>query len=279
MTTRGHIATLARLDLAEVARSRWLQVICGLYAVLATLFVLVGMRESSVVGFTGMGRVLFSLCHALILVLPLVALGVTGQVINRAREEGMLEILMSQPVRRSSYLAALTLVRVLALVAPLATLFVALALFGGLALEQPVPWGLVARSTAVCSALLFAFGSLGLATSVCVRSPARAMTYLILFWLAGVSLIDFGLIGLMLSWHLEPRAVFAIAAANPVQAARLALLSAAEPELATLGPVGFYLSGRFGPEGLLALGIGWPLAFGTACWAIALRWFRSGDAV
>ena len=52
------------------------------------------------------------------------------------------------------------------------------------------------------------------------------MTYLILFWVVGVALLDFGLIGAMLTWKLEPRLVFLIAAANPVEAARLALLSA-----------------------------------------------------
>jgi hypothetical protein len=105
------------------------------------------------------------------------------------------------------------------------------------------------------------------------------MTYLILFWVAGVALLDFGLIGLMLGWELNPRAVFLIAALNPVEAARLALLSAAEPDLATLGPVGFYLSNRVGATGLLAWGVAWPLAFGCAVWGLALRWFRRSDLV
>ena len=57
-------------------------------AVLAALFVLVGLRESSVLGFTGVGRVLFSLCHAFVLWLPLLALVGTGTAIARARERG-----------------------------------------------------------------------------------------------------------------------------------------------------------------------------------------------
>jgi len=272
-------AAMARLDLGEVVRSRWLLVCLGLYGALAGIFVLVGLRESGVVGFTGMGRALFSLCHALVLLLPLMALAVTGQVVNRARDEGALELFMSQPVRRASYFGAVSLVRTLALALPLALVFLLLAALGKIVFGEAVAWSFFARSAAVSAALLWAFAALGLATSVHVRQPARAMTYLILFWVAGVALLDFGLIGLMLGWELNPRAVFAIAALNPVEAARLALLSAAEPDLATLGPVGFYLANQVGASGLLAWGIAWPLAFGSLVWAFALRRFRRSDLV
>jgi len=268
---------MARLDVGEVIRSRWLLVCLGLYAALAVVFVLVGMRESGVVGFTGMGRVLFSLCHALVLLLPLMALTVTGQVVNRARDEGALELYMSQPVRRSSYIAAVSLVRTLALALPLAVVFLGLGLMGRTVFGEPIAWSFFARAAGVSAALLWAFAALGIATSVRVRQPARAMTYLILFWVAGVALLDFGLIGLMLGWQLNPRAVFLIAGLNPVEAARLALLSAAEPDLATLGPVGFYLSNQVGASGLLLWGIAWPLAFGFAVWTYALRSFRRSD--
>jgi ABC-2 type transport system permease protein len=273
------VLAVARLDLGEVGRSRWLPVCLGLYAALAAVFVLVGLRESSVVGFTGMGRVLFSLCHALVLILPLVALAVTGQVVGRAREEGALELLMSHPIRRSSYLLAVTAVRYLALTAPLVAVLLALGALGRLAFGEAIRWELAARAAAVCAALLWAFAGLGIAISVRVRNPARATTYLILAWLLGVALLDFGLIGLMLSWQIQPRAVLLLAALNPVESARLALLSAAEPDLATLGPVGFYLANELGPRALFALGIAWPLAFGALAWLFARRGFRRGDLV
>jgi ABC-2 type transport system permease protein len=273
------LLALARLDLAEVVRSRWLFVCLVLYAVLAGTFVLVGLRESTVVGFTGMGRVLFSLCHALVVVLPLVALAVTGQVVNGARAEGALELWMSQPLRRGSYLAAVTGVRTLALAVPLVVLLLLLGVIGRVAFGQAVPWAFVARSALLSSVLLWAFAALGIAISAGVRRPARAMTYLIVAWLLGVALLDFGLVGLLLRWNVQPQLVFALAALNPVQAVRLALLASAEPDLATLGPVGFYVANRLGPSALLALGIGWPTLFGALCWAFALRVFRRSDLV
>ena len=279
MSRERDFAAVARLEWAEVIRSRWLLVCIGVYAGLAALFVLVGLRESSVLGFTGLGRTLFSLSHALLLLLPLVALTATGQVVNRARDDGGLELLLSHPLRRSRYLAAVTATRFLGLALPLVVTLVAIGALGRLVAGQAVPWTFLARACALCTALLWAFSALGIAISVAVRSPARAMTYVVLAWAAAVALLDFGLIGLLLAWRLDPVAVFSLAVLNPVECVRVALLVAAEPDLATLGPVGFFLSTRLGPDALLALGLGWPLCFGALAWSAALRSFRRGDLV
>lgn len=273
------LTAMLRLDFAEVVRSRWLVAALGLYGALAALFVLVGLRESTVAHFTGMGRVLFSLCHTLLVVLPLLALAVTGQSVSRAREDGSLEILLSQPIRRSHYLLAVGIARVTALTIPLLSLLLGLALLGRIVFGQPIPWSFVGRAGLLSALLLFVFSAVGVAISVHVRSPARAMTYLIGVWLLAVALIDLGLIGLLLTWRLDPQVVFTLAALNPVQVVRLGLLAAAEPELAVLGPVGFYLSTRLGPEGLMGLAVAWPLALGCGVWWFTLRSFRRGDVV
>ena len=65
--------SVARLDLAEALRSRWVLFSGLAYALLGGAFVFVGMRESSVLGFSGMGRALLSMIHALLLLLPLFA--------------------------------------------------------------------------------------------------------------------------------------------------------------------------------------------------------------
>jgi len=276
--TRAELVAVARLDLGEVLRSRWLWLCVGIYAVLAAAFVLVGMRESSVLGFTGIGRVLFSLCHALVLVLPLLALLATVQAVNRARDDGSLELFLSHPIGRSAWLAGVTAVRVAALVGPLIVVMAGIAALGA-AQGQAVPWALFARAVAVCAALLAAYAGVGLAVSVAVRNPARAMTLVFLIWMVSVLLLDFAGIALLLQWRMPAQAVFALAAANPVQAARLALLSAAEPTLATLGPVGFYLATRVGAAALLGLGLAWPLAVGAGAWTFGWLRFRRGDLV
>ena len=273
------VLVAARLDFAEVVRSRWLLFCGGAYLLLAVIFVLVGLRESTVLGFTGVGRVLLSMCNALLLLLPLLALTVFAPVNGRARDDGTLELLFSQPLRRSAWFVGVSLTRYAVLVVPLVVLMVGLGLYGQLARGQAVPWPFVIRSLLISAALLAAFSGIGVLISTLVRNPARVTTYVILAWALGVALLDFGLIGVMLRWRIDAHAVFTLAALNPVQDARMALLSGLEPDLPTLGPVGFYLAHRFGATALFLLGVAWPVAVGVGTWTGACIAFRRGDLV
>lgn len=277
-TLLGEILAVARLDLAEILRSRWI-IFCGLvYAALAAILVLVGLRESTLMGFTGTGRVLMAFSQALTLVLPLLALTATGQVVGRARDEGTLELLLAQPIRRSAWITGVTLTRFLVLYVPLVVIVVGLCLVAAAA-GQAVPWPFVARVLGVSAALLWAFVGIGMALSVFVRNQARAITYVVLVWALAVALLDFGLVGLMLRWQIDAEATFLLAALNPVQDARLALLSGLDSELGTLGPVGVYLSTRIGPQALYILGLAWPALVGTLAWLAALMGFRKNDVI
>lgn len=281
MTATFHreVYAVARLELAEVLRSRWVLFCATAYAALAAGFVFIGMRESMVIGFSGMGRALLSLVHALLLLLPLLALTATAQVINRARDDGTLELLFSHPVRRSAYFTAVTLTRYAVLVVPLVTLLAGLALVGQWGFGQAIAWGFLLQTMVICAALLAAFVGIGIALSTLVRSQPRAVTWVIVLWALAVALIDFGLVGLMLQFRLNPQTVFLLASLNPVQAARMALLSGASSELTALGPVGFYLSTRIGPAGLYTLGVVWPFAAGALAWLLAAASFRRADIV
>ena len=274
---KRQILAIARLDLAEVLRSRWLAVTGVAYALLAIVFIAVGEREAPLLGFTGSARVLFSLGHALVLVLPLVALTATAPAIGRARDDGSLELLFSQPLGRGAYLVAITLVRVVAIIAPVALLFVAVAAWGSITHAQPIPWTYLGRVISVDAALAWAFAGIGMLISATARHPVRTLTYIVLVWAAAVVLVDAGLIGMLLRWRVDPHVVFTLAAINPVEEARLALLSGVDHDLSTLGPVGFYLSQQVGDRALYALGLAGPLAWGALAWLAALLRFRRGD--
>lgn len=277
MTAVRQARAIARLDLAEVLRSRWLTASVVAYAVLAGVLVAVGQREAPLLGFTGSARVMFSLSHALVLVLPLVALTATAPAIGRARDDGSLELLFAQPLGRGAYLVAITVVRVGALLAPVAAVFVVVALWGAISDGQPIPWSYLGRALGVLAALTWAFAGIGMAISTLVRHPVRMLTYVVVVWAAGVALLDAALIGVLLRWQIDPHVVFALAAINPVEDARLALLSGIDSDLSTLGPVGFYLAGRLGDAGLHALGVTIPLAWGSLAWIAALVHFRRAD--
>lgn len=269
---------LAKLDFYEVLRSRWLLACVTLYGLMAVGFMVVALHESDVIAFTGTSRVLLAFCHALLLLLPLLALLATGQTVNQARAEGSLELLLSNPFSRLSYFSALALVRFSMLALPLLLLLLSLGLGSAIA-GQGLEVLLLLRCLAVTLSLLLCFTGLGLWVATAVTNPARAAMVLLLVWLLSVAFLDFALAGLMLQWQIEPRVVFVLAALNPVQAARMALLSALQPDLAILGPVGFYLANRVGSGVLTLLGIAWPALLGLSAWWSALRRFEREDLI
>jgi len=217
--------------------------------------------------------------HALVLLLPLLALFATCQVVNRAREDGTLEMLFGHPMRRGAWFAAVSAVRFAVLAVPLLVLMPALAVTGRVAFGQEIEWAFTARALGTSAALLAAFTGIGLLVSALVRNPGRATTYALLIWAAAVALLDFGLVALMLRWRLNPQVVLLLASLNPVQSARLSLVAGSGTDLSVLGPVGFYLATRTGPAALAALGTMWPAAAGLGAWALAARSFGRADAV
>lgn len=278
-TLSRELWAVARLDLAEALRSRWVLFSGLAYGVLGGAFVFVGMRESSVLGFSGMGRALLSMIHALLLLLPLFALTATGQVINRAREDGTLELLFSHPVRRSTYFLAITLTRYLVLALPLVLLMLIMTGVGRWVFGQETSWSFVFQAMGISASLIAGFVGAGIAVSTFIRNQARAVIWILVIWAAAVAFMDFGLVAVMLNWRVTPEVVFILAAFNPVQAARMALLAGTSSELSVLGPVGFYLMHQVGAARLFALGLVWPIIFGGSLWCAALLSFRRADIV
>jgi hypothetical protein len=59
----------------------------------------------------------------------------------------------------------------------------------------------------------------------------------------------------------------------------MALLVSADPDLSTLGPVGFFLVHRVGAVALYVLGLVWPVCVGFVSWGVAARSFCRRDVV
>jgi ABC-2 type transport system permease protein len=263
--------TFFRLELADALRSRWVLFTALTYTLVFGAFVWLGLRESSVLGFTGLSRVVLNMSNAVVIVLPLVSLVATSQTVVRARTSGFFELFLTQPCRRMHWFLALLGSRVLVIAGPLVLLLL-IALGLGSARGEGTLLPLVAKSAAITLSLTFAFVGIGLLLSALARTSERATVYAMVAWLFASALHDFALIGVLLKFQLAPQAVFAIAASNPVEAARLAMLSGVDPELSVLGPVGFWLANSLGPALILAIGIGWPLLLGAlTTWAAAHR--------
>ena len=271
-------AALFRLELADALRSRWVVFIAVAYVLVFGAFVWLGLREARFLGFTGLSRVVLNVSNAIVIVLPLVSLVATHQSIVRARATGLFELLLAQPVVRADWLAAAVAARLLVIVGPLVVLLAATLAVGWSSGEHSLA-PLVGRSLLVVSALSFAFVGVGVLVSSAARSTERATVYALIAWLGATVLHDFGLIGVLLRWRLAPAAVFALAAANPVESSRIAILSGVDPDLSVLGPVGFWLANTLGPRVALATGVGWPVLLGALALLVARRNLDRSDLV
>lgn len=267
-----------RLELADALRSRWLTFVALVYGVVFGAFIWLGLRESSVLGFTGLSRVVLNLSNAVVVVLPLVALVATTQTIVRSRTSGYFELFLSEPCRRGDWFRAVVASRLVVIVGPLVLLLL-VTLLAGAALGEEGLTALVVRSLLVTLALVWSFVGIGLLLSSLARTPERATVYALLTWLAATALHDFGLIAMLLQARLVPGVVFALAAANPAEAGRLAMLSGIDPELSVLGPVGFWIANALGSRGALLVGIGWPLLLGALSASFALHRLKRTDLV
>jgi ABC-type transport system involved in multi-copper enzyme maturation permease subunit len=278
MNRWSRIADIIRLDMAAVRRSRWLTFMCVVYALLMGIFLFVGFRESSILEFTGLGRVLLNFSHTVILFLPLLALFATVQIIPQARDDGSLEVLMSHPFHRSDYFVGKAVTRFAALSLPL-VLLAGVVVAGPAVMGVRIPWGYVGNLLASSLTLLFAFTGIGLLISASVASTERALIGALVAWAAGVALLDFGLIAVLLQWRIEPASVFLLAVLNPVECARLLLLASAKPELGILGPVGFFIVNKFGTTALRVVALGWPTLLGAGTLWAGWRQFKTSDLV
>jgi ABC-2 type transport system permease protein len=131
----------------------------------------------------------------------------------------------------------------------------------------------------VSASLVLCYLGLGLLISALARTLEHAVVLALVAWLASVALHDFALIGLLLQWRVPAPVVFALAAANPVEAARIAVLSCVDPELSVLGPVGFWIANELGAGRAYFFGLAWPALVGALSLGAALVLVRRGDAV
>lgn len=278
MNFRTHLTILFRQELLELIHSKFLWLVTFIYTSFFFIFVVVGMNESSILGFTGLNRVLFSWSHALVFFLPLLALATSATTITQYRENGSLEFFLSQPVSRKNFFLAMTLARVALLLLPLVVLLLITSGLG-LIFEKGFSISYGVKFTLISSALIWCFLSLGFYISEKSRSQVRAIVMMILLWICSVVLMDFILIGLLLKFHFSSEAFFFLTQVNPIQAARLAMIIELDSALSTLGPVGFFIVNQIGELPVLIVGIFWPMILGLIFWWITRKNFIENDLI
>ncbi len=277
---------LFRLEIAEAIRSRWLLFTALVYTLVFSGFLWLGLRESRVLGFTGLSRVVLNVANAIVLAVPLVALVATSQTIVKARQNGFFELMLSQPVRRRDWFVSIVWSRFVIVVGPLLILLLATLIVdaatgstSAVGAGGPALPGVALRTLLVTASLAWSFLGIGFFISSRAKTPEHAMVLSLVAWILAAALHDFFLVGVLLRFRLSPPLVFGLAASNPVEAARVAILSGVDPDLSVLGPVGFWLGTTLGPKLSLLVGVLYPGLLGTITAHAAQRRLASTDLV
>lgn len=235
----GHVLGIARIQVRDVIRSRWIAVYTGFFIVLAE-----GLLRFS----GGDARALLSVGTAALTVIPLATLLLTTIYVYNARE--FMELVLAQPIKRASLYAALYL----GLAVPTALSFVVgtavpFVLRGVGDAEQRAQ---LVAILAIGVALTLAFSGIAFCIALKVQDRLRAVGLALGVWLASAVLYDgivLAVVALFSDYPIE-RPLLGLMLLNPVDLGRVLLLLRLDA-MALLGYTGAVLERFFGVQGVL----------------------------
>jgi ABC-2 type transport system permease protein len=257
-------------------RARWYQLYVLAFAALMGLFFAFGLSDSSVMGFTGLGRTLLTFIQVAMLILPIFVLVTTARTLVGDREAGVWEYLLSWPLGLDAYYWGKMSGRAAAIALPLGAAVLLAAIGEGLR-GGAVPWGAALWIAAYVAAMGICFVGVAMVISVLAPSQELALGAAFALWLLLEALLDSLLLGLLVQHRLPPEAVMGLALVNPLQAFRTAAIAVFDPQLTVLGPISLALNDLFGRTTLLVWALVWPLAIGVGSAAVGAFAFRRRD--
>jgi Cu-processing system permease protein len=242
-----NVLTIARKEIRDSFRNRWLQLDALAFAVLALSFTYLSLAGSGSYGFAGFGKTSAGLVNLVLLVVPLMAMTIGAGTIAGDFERGSLAYLLAQPVSRLEVMLGKYLGLATALSAALGLGFG----ISGLVLAA---YGVTAEAGAYAALVFWALFlaiamlSIGFVISVLSRKASIATGTALFVWLAFAFLSDLGLMGGTIAFKLGIPELFSLAILNPLQSFKLAVLRGVHSSLDVLGPAGIYATRTYGAK-------------------------------
>jgi ABC-type transport system involved in multi-copper enzyme maturation permease subunit len=253
----GRTSLFVQRELAGSLRARWFLAYAAIFLLAGVLLTTFGLADSAIHGYRGFAKAFAGLVHLALLFVPLMALFPATAAIAEDRESGALEYVLAQPVTFGEVYAGKWGGVGVAVVLALTVGFGAA---GGVAVLRGVPPGLVALLYLFVLLLAMGFVSLGLCFSTIAHSRARATTMGILTFVR---------------WGLPASVLIVWSFVNPIEAFRIGVVCAIDPDLSLLGPVGADIVQSLGSGGTVALAgvslLAWAVVPGLIGWRLFRR--------
>jgi len=272
-----NILIVARKEIQEGLRNRWVLATTLLLAGLALSLTFLGSAPTGTVGVRALDVVIVSLSSLTIFLLPLIALLISHDAIVGEMERGTMLLLLSYPVGRWQVLIG-KFVGHLSILA-FATLLGYGAAAGALAVTgaeiDAQSWGAFASMIGSSVLLGAAFIAVGYLVSALVRERGTAGGIAVGIWLVFVLIYDMALLGLLVvdqGQFLSGGLLNALLLLNPADAYRLFNLTGSAGVSAFSGMAGVAQSATLSPSVLLATLAAWALVpLGLAAFAFSRR--------
>jgi Cu-processing system permease protein len=272
-----NILIVARKEIQEGLRNRWVLATTLLLAGLALSLTFLGSAPTGTVGVRALDVVIVSLSSLTIFLLPLIALLISHDAIVGEMERGTMLLLLSYPVGRWQVLLG-KFVGHLSILA-----FATLLGYGAAAVALVVTGEAIdaeswrAFASMVGSSILLgaAFIAVGYLVSALVRQRGTAAGIAIGIWLVFVLIYDMALLGVLVvdqGQTLSGGLLSALLLLNPTDAYRLFNLSGSGSVGTLSGMAGIAQNAALGPSVLLAALAAWALVpLGLAALAFSRR--------
>jgi len=272
-----NILIVARKEIQEGMRNRWVLATTLLMAGLALSLTFLGSAPTGTVGVRALDVVIVSLSSLTIFLLPLIALLISHDAIVGEMERGTMLLLLSYPVARWQVLLG-KFVGHLSILA-FATLLGYGAAAGALMATGEVidaeSWTAFASMIGSSILLGAAFIAVGYLVSAVVRERGTAGGIAIGVWLVFVLIYDMALLGLLVvdqGQILSGGLLNALLLLNPADAYRLFNLTGTAGVSAFSGMAGMAQNNTLNPSALIAALAAWALVpLGIAAFAFSRR--------
>lgn len=258
------ILIVARKEIQEGMRNRWVLATTLLLAALALTLTFLGSAPTGNVGVRALDVVIVSLSSLTIFLLPLIALLIAHDAIVGEMERGTMLLLLSYPVGRwhvvlgkfLGHLAILTFATLVGYGAAAAAL-----LATGAAID-PQSWTAFAAMVGSSVLLGAGFIAIGYLVSTLVQERGTAAGIAIGIWLVFVLIYDMALLGVLVvdqGQTVSGAALNALLLLNPTDAYRLFNLTGSGNVSAFAGMAGVAQTATLSPQVLLAALAAWAL--------------------
>lgn len=272
------ILYVMQLELRQSLRSWWFWSYSLLFGGFVALMFTMGITESQVIGFVGLGRLMITFMQVCIVVLPVYVLITTVRSVVGDRETHVMEYFLSLPVSFTAYLMGKFISRFVEIFTPVFIALTGATIWGRIS-DIDVPWDLFSLYSGLLAVLVFCFLGIGMFISVRATSQNQAISTAFIIWLILVAFIDLILMGAMLKMRLNPEAVIGIGMFNPLQVFRTAVLVLFDPKLTVMGAASYFILDTVGRSAFIIFSIIYPLIAGAFFLLFGLRRFKRKDVV